>query len=259
MSTLTTLFSGLAAVLLLYWAGGYLRGLPPVLRAMLASGLPLLAYFLSIIGRWPGLDVVSIHISVFLAAGLVFYILTLQRRRSPGGMHWVPKLLIAFFLGLTVINGTLLYIATQGLPEPVARWWLGSDGGKVYSGFSGVVPHHQDAAKAVSSALSQAYDESRLGWQVEIEGLEGATGAARTVQVKAKDRTGLPLSQLQAEVLVMRPGAPEPQTRVALQGSGAGVYVGRLELPGKGRWIVELHLAEGERARYRDSREVILP
>jgi nitrogen fixation protein FixH len=259
MSTLTTLFSGLAAVFVLYWAGGYLRALPPVLRALLASGLPLLVYFVSIVGRWPGLDVVAIHISVFLAAGLVLYILTLQRRRSPGGLHWVPKLLIAFFLGLTVINATLLYIATQGLPEPIARWWLGSDGGKVYSGFSGVVAHHQDAAKAVSSALSQAYDESRLGWQVEIEGLEDSDGPVRTVQVKARDRTGLPLTQLQAEVLVMRPGAPAPQLQVPLQGAGTGVYAGRLELPGKGRWIVEVQLAESERARYRDSRELVLP
>jgi len=259
VSTLSTLFSGLAAVLLLYWLGGFLRGVPAALRALLASCLPLLVYFLSIIGSWPGLDVVAIHISVFLAAGLVVYMLTMQRRRAPGGLHWVPKLLIAFFLGLTVINATLLYIATQGLPEPIARWWLGSDGGKVYSGFSGVVAHHQDAAKAVSSALSQAYDESRLGWQVEIEGLEDSDGPVRTVQVKARDRTGLPLTQLQAEVLVMRPGASAPQLQVPLQGVGAGVYAGQLELPGKGRWIVEVQLAEGERARYRDSRELVLP
>lgn len=259
MSTLSTLFTGLAAVLLLYWAGGYLRALPAVLRALLASCIPLLVYFLSIVGRWPGLDVVAIHISVFLAAGLVLYILTLQRRRSAGRIHWVPKLLVAFFAGLTVINASLLYIATQGLPEPLARWWLGSDGGAVYSGFSGVVPHHQDAAKAVSAALSQAYDESRLGWQVEVEGLDAAAGPVRQVQVRARDRTGLPLTQLQAEVLLLRPGSPAPQAQLTLQAAGAGLYVGQLELPERGRWIVELRLADGDRARYRDSRELVLP
>jgi len=259
VSTLSTLFSGLAAVLLLYWLGGFLRGLPAALRALLASCVPLLVYFLSIIGRWPGLDVVAIHISVFLAAGLVLYMLTMQRRRAPGGLHWVPKLLIAFFVGLAAINATLLYIATQGLPEPVARWWLGGDGGKVHSGFSGVVPHHQDAAKAVSSALSQAYDESRLGWQVEVAGLEADLGSTRQIQVRAKDRTGLPLGGLKAELVLARPGAAAAHSRVPLHAAGAGVYVGELRLPAKGRWVVELQLTEGARARYRDSRELVLP
>jgi nitrogen fixation protein FixH len=259
MTTLSTLFSGLAAVLVLYWAGGHIRSLPTVLRALLASCIPLLIYFLSIVGRWPGLDVVAIHISMFLAAGLVLHILTLQRRRSPDGLHWVPKLLIGFFVGLAVINASLLYIATQGLPEPVARWWLGSDGNKVYSGFSGVVPHHQDAAKAVSSALTQAHDEMQLGWQVELEGLTAVLGSTQTVQVRAKDRTGLPLGQLQAEIVLMRPGAPKPHSRIPLQAAGAGVYAGDLNLPEKGRWIVELQLHQADRMRYRDSRELVLP
>jgi nitrogen fixation protein FixH len=236
-----------------------LRSLPAVLRALLAGCIPLLVYFLSIVGRWPGLDVVSIHISVFLAVGLVLHILTLQRRRSPGGLHWVPKLLIGFFVGLAVINASLLYIATQGLPEPVARWWLGSDGNKVYSGFSGVVPHHQDAAKAVSSALTQAHDEMQLGWQVELEGLQAVLGEVQTLQVRARDRTGLPLSQLQAEIRLLRPGSPAAQASLPLQAAGAGVYVGELTLPEKGRWIVELQLAQGDRTHYRDSRELVLP
>lgn len=259
MSTLFTLFSGLAAVIVLYWAGGLFRSLPPVLRALLASCVPLLVYFLSIVGRWPGLDVVAIHISVFLAAGLVLHILTLQRRRSTGGLHWVPKLLIGFFAGLVVINATLLYIATRGLPEPVARWWLGSEGNKVYSGFSGVVPHHQDAAKAVSSALTQAHDEMQLGWQVEVDGLQAVLGEVQTLQVRAKDRTGLPLSQLQAEILLLRPGASAAHARLPLRAAAAGVYVGDLTLPEKGRWIVELRLSQGDQTRYRDSRELVVP
>ena len=34
MNTLTTLFGGLAAVMVLYVAGGAVRGLPPMLRAL---------------------------------------------------------------------------------------------------------------------------------------------------------------------------------------------------------------------------------
>jgi hypothetical protein len=74
---------------------------------------------------------------------LVLFALTQFRQRSAGRMHWAPKLLTGFFIGLVFLNAGLLYIATNGLPGPVARWWLGSDGNAVYSGFSGVVAHGQ--------------------------------------------------------------------------------------------------------------------
>lgn len=258
MNTLTTLFGGLAAVLVLYAAGGAIRSLPPVLRATLAGLIPLLAYFVLIIGRWPGLDVVAIHISVFPAAALVLLALSQFRRRSTGRMHWAPRLLVAFFAGLVVVNATLLYIATKGLPEPVARWWLGGDGKAVYSGFSGVVPHGQGAAKGVSSELSELHRESQLGWQVAISGLGGAE-RTQPLQVRVKDRTGLPVERLMAEVRLLRPGAPAPAAALPLSGVEPGVYIGALAFPAAGRWLVDLRLSENGEVRYHATREVIVP
>lgn len=258
MNTLTTLFGGLAAVFVLYAAGGAIRSLPPALRALLAGLIPLLAYFVLIIGRWPGLDVAAIHISVFLAAALVLFALTQFRRRSAGRMHWAPKLLTAFFIGLVFLNATLLYIATKGLPEPIARWWLGSEGGAVYSGFSGVVAHGQGAAKAVSSELSQLHRESQLGWQVEVSGFD-ASGRTRALEVRVKDRTGLPVAQAQAEVRLLRPGAPHPTSTLTLEAVEAGVYIGALSLPAAGRWLVEVEVRQGGAAGYHSTREIVAP
>jgi nitrogen fixation protein FixH len=258
MNTMTTLSGGLAAVLVLYLIGGAIRNLPPILRALMAGLLPLLAYFVLIVGRWPGLDVVAMHISVFLAAGLVLFALTQFRRRSTGRMHWVPKLLTAFFLGLVVINGSLLYIATKGLPEPLARWWLGSDGRAVYSGFSGVVEHGQGAAKGVSSELSQAYHESELGWQVEMTGLDN-NETARAIQVRVKDRTGLPVDRIEGELRLLRPGAAQPALALPLNALGAGIYGGVLHLPASGRWLVELRLLRDHKMHYQLTQEVVAP
>jgi len=258
MTTLTTLLGGLAAVFVLYMMGGAIRSLPPILRALLAGLLPLLAYFVLIIGRWPGLDVVAMHISVFLAAGLVLYALTQFRRRSAGRMHWAPKLLTAFFLGLVVINGSLLYIANKGLPEPLARWWLGSDGGAVYSGFSGVVEHGQGAAKAVSSELSQAHRESELGWQVEMSGLD-SNEATRAIQVRVKDRTGLPVDRIEGELRLLRPAAAQPALILPLSALDAGTYGGVLRLPASGRWLVELRLLRDHTMHYQLTQELVAP
>lgn len=258
MNTMTTLSGGLAAVLVLYAIGGSIRNLPPILRAVLAGLIPLLGYFGLIVGRWPGLDVVAMHISVFLAAGLVLHAVTQFRRRSVGRMHWAPKLLIAFFLGLVVINGSLLYIASKGLPEPLARWWLGSEGGAVYSGFSGVVEHGQSAAKAVSSELSQAHRQSELGWQIDLSGLDG-NAAERVVEVRVKDRTGLPVDRIDAELRLLRPGAADAALTLPLGALAPGVYGGVLELPASGRWLVELRLLRDSRLHYLLTREAVAP
>ncbi|MHB1213666.1 MAG: FixH family protein [Thiobacillus sp.] len=258
MNTMTSLFGGLAAVFVIYMIGGAIRSLPPILRAVLAGLIPLLAYFVLIIGRWPGLDVVAMHISVFLAAGLVLFALTQFRRHSSGRMHWAPKLLIAFFLGLVVINGTLLYISTQGLPDQVGRWWLGSNGTAVYSGFSGVVPHGQAAARAISSELSQAQREAELGWQVEISGLDDGA-LVRPFQVRVKDRTGLPVDRVEGELRLLRPGATQAVLVLALDALDGGTYGGVLRLPAGGRWLTELRLQRGHDVLYQDTQELVAP
>ena len=66
--TLPTLFGGLALVLMLFSLTGRL---PHLVRALIAAGIPLLAYLLYIVGRWPGMDVVAIHIAVYCSAALV--------------------------------------------------------------------------------------------------------------------------------------------------------------------------------------------
>ena len=258
MNTMTTLFGGLAAVLVLYALTGIFRRLPPILRATLAGVIPLLGYFVLIVGRWPGLDVVAIHISVLLAAALVLFAVTQFRRRSVGRLHWAPKLLIGFFVGLVMLNGTFLYISTNGLPERLGRWWLGSKGNAVYSGFSGVVPHGQGAAKAIASELSQAQREAELGWQVEISGLD-STDAARAVQVRIKDRTGLPVDRLEGELRLLRPGAAQAALTLPLNALGAGTYGGVLHVPGSGRWLVELRLIHENEIGYQVTQELVAP
>ncbi|MBI1285169.1 MAG: hypothetical protein GC183_12655 [Thiobacillus sp.] len=255
---MTTLFGGLGAVLVLFVIGGLFRGLPPILRALLAGVIPLVGYFILITGHWPGLDVAAIHISVFLAAALVLFAMTQFRRRGGERMHWAPKLLTGFFIGLVFVNAALLYISTQGLPDPIASWWLGGDGGTVHSGFSGVVPHGQNAAKAVSSELSEAHRESQLGWQVEVNGLDGM-GGARAIQVRVKDRTGLPVDRVSAELRLQRPGAATPALTLPLEAVGAGVYSGLLTLPGTGRWLVELRLTQDGVLHYHGIQELVEP
>lgn len=256
-NTFVTLFSGLGAVLALYALLGRVRSLHPMLRALLAGLVPLTAYFILIVGGWPGLDVAAIHISVFLAAALVLYAVT-QFRKSSERLHWAPKILIAFFIGLVFFNAGLLYVSNAGLPVGLATWWLGGNGQAVHSGFAGVVPHGENAARAVSSELARTHRESQSGWRVETEGLDGEA-AVRPVVIRVRDRTGLPVDDARVEIRVSRPGASESGHTEMFGMTAPGVYAGDVSLPGKGRWLVDLSLSRAGETRYHSTQEAYVP
>ncbi|HET9462719.1 MAG TPA: FixH family protein, partial [Thiobacillus sp.] len=116
----------------------------------------------------------------------------------------------------------------------------------------------QAAAKAVSSELSQAQRESELGWQVDVAGLDG-NGPVRSIQVRVKDRSGLPIDRLEAELRLQRPGAVEAALTVPLAALDAGTYGGVLRLPASGRWLAELRLLRDREVQYQLSQELLAP
>ena len=108
MTTLTTLMASVLLILVLYGALGWLARLPIALRAVLATSLSLLAYFLFTVGRWPGLDVVAIHISVLVAIGLLLGMFTHYQRHRVTRLHWGPKIVSrSFFTFLTMASSLL--------------------------------------------------------------------------------------------------------------------------------------------------------
>ena len=255
MSTLITLLGGVLLLVVLHALLGAMPKLPPALRAILASSLSLVAYFGLTLGRWPGLDVVAMHISVFLVAGLLLYMFSQYRSRRTGRLHWVPKLLIAFFVLLAVINTFLLYIATRGLPPALAQFWL-PGGSTVNTGFSGVVQHGQEAAKAVSSELNRSYSAAQLGWRIHLNGMPASVQAPPLISVRVLDRSGSPVADLQAEMQLSRPGSAQIESRIPLPAKSPGEYGNVLVFPGGGRWLLDLQLRQKGQLVYRESDEI---
>ncbi len=250
MTTELTLFGGLAAVLMLFAVLRTLR-VPAELAGLVAAVLPLFAYTATLFGDWPGMDVVSIHIAVFIIAAFVLVVFSRHRAKQTR-MHWVPKALIAFFLVLIVLNASFLYISTQGLPPSLARVLLpGSGKETLHTGFSGTTRHGEEAAKGIGADLSKEYRNEQLGWQVRVEGLRMPTVGRNTVTIFVEDREGKPLTGLSGSIEVARPGS-KGETR-ALK-AGPGQYEASLEFPASGLWLVRLELD-----KYQQSWEVQVP
>ncbi|OFZ97061.1 MAG: hypothetical protein A2Z44_00420 [Betaproteobacteria bacterium RBG_19FT_COMBO_58_11] len=91
------------------------------------------------------------HVAVFIATAVILSLLNTRRAEPAKKLHWAPKVLIGFFLLLFIIDGALIYIASHGLPGFVAKRFMpDADKGGAHTAFPGVMPHGEDAAKAVT-------------------------------------------------------------------------------------------------------------
>lgn len=251
METELTLFGGLGAVLALFGLARLMR-MPAELSGIAAAGVPLLAYIVMLFGNWPGMDVVAIHIAVFIIAAFVLVVMSRYRAKQTR-MHWAPKAFVVFFLVLIMLNAGFLYVSTKGLPPALAGLVLPGNAAKtMHTGFSGTTRHGEEAAKAIGADLSKQHRNEELGWQVRVEGLRMPTVGKNSVTVFADDSEGKPLQGLAGEWRVHRPGAEAKD--VPLKTTTSGQYEASLDFPGPGLWLLELQLAA-----YRQTWEIRVP
>ena len=101
-------------------------------------------------------------VALFPAPAGIRSLLNTGRAEPAKKLHWAPKVLIGFFLLLFIIDGALIYIASHGLPGFVAKRFMpDADKGGAHTAFPGVMPHGEDAAKAVNSHLKQQAEKKQ--------------------------------------------------------------------------------------------------
>jgi nitrogen fixation protein FixH len=250
MNTLGTLFGGVALVVVLYQLLRAL-GLPNYWRGVISGVVPLVGYAIYSTGEWSGLDVLAIHTAVYLSTATI---LTMANARQPeqqaqrtGGVHWAPKAFIAFFVVVLLLNAGFLYVSSNGLPPALARWLLpGADKETLHTGFPGVVRHGTEAAKEISSELTARNRQMRLGWRVQVTGLDtlARDGAAQVV-VRAQERDGGPMQDAQVTLDLLRPAQATRDQSLPLHLAGPGEYQAWATLPETGRWIAVLRVERG--------------
>lgn len=248
MSLLITIFGGMLLTVLLYAAGRRL-GLSNFWSAVVATGAPSMAYLAYAAVVWPGLDVVTMHVVAYPTVAVMLYLLYGEKAVREGKMHWAPKLLVAFFVAITVLFGGFVYLARQGLPPAWAAWLLPDTGGaKIHTGFAGVVAHGEDAAKSIAHHRNMEAKLERLGWRVEVVGLDALRpDHANEVRVLVRDTQGAVVPGIRVELALGHPGQQAEEV-VALKAEGVAGHRGLAALPGEGAWLAAIILqGEGER------------
>jgi nitrogen fixation protein FixH len=246
---LTTLFGGAVLIVVLYY-GLRLLKLPNYWCGVVSAAVPMAAYSLLAARDWPGLDVVTMHITVFVAAAVVLSLINGRRRVQGEKLHWAPKVFIGFFAALFVLLGVFAYIATNGLPDAIAKRVLpGGASGGVHTAFAGVVPHGEDAAKGISEHLKQRDRQSGLGWHITVEGLDHlALNQAKEITLQVQDRAGAPLTDVSAQLILSRPAQRTADAIITFRPAEAGLYRGTLQLTVSGQWHALLRVEHGSDA-----------
>lgn len=255
MTITETLFGGLLLVALIFFAGRRL-GLSTYWSGILGGALPFLAYLGYSGGERQGGDVLAIHLVVFMATAGVLAVFSSIRQKQEK-MHWAPKAIIAFFVLLVIFNAVLLSIATHGLPDGIAGWFLPNrDKQTVHTAFPGIVPH--DRNKLYEMHQQRVAEQRDLGWQVEVHGLDRLkSGTASALKLTVRDAHGQPLVADRATLGFWRMANSQDDRKLELIPGAAGEYRAEIMLPDPGRWIAEIRIERG-RDSYQTQRPLLV-
>lgn len=262
MNLLLTLFGGMTLTALLY---GLARGLrwSNFWAAVVAAAVPCFIYMGWVVVSLPSVDRITMHLVAFPTIAVLLY----QLYRGGAKTHWIPVALVAFFVLLSILMGGFVYIASEGLPPTLAARVLPNAEEKpVYTGFSGVVAHHDEAAKSIAHRRNMENLLERRGWRVDLAGLERLQlGQPSRVSLRVTAVAGSELAGsnpagmegIAATLELSRPGQPALHT-IRLTSVGLGDYQGEAAALESGIWIATLVLAQPTRRSIRLEQAIVV-
>lgn len=244
LSMTETLFGGLVVAALLFFVVRK-AGLSNFWAGILSGVLPFIAYIVYSTKHWPGGDVLTIHFAVYLAnAGLLIVFGGMQKKKE--SMHWAPKLIIGFFIGLVLLNAIFLSIATRGLPDVLTRAILPNPANKqVHTGFPGVIPH--DKNKLYETHVQDVEQQKNLAWNVSVDGLDVLkNNLASNVTIKLSDKQHAPISGATVTIELWRMANSADDQTIQFSEIKPGEYHATLRLTDEGLWLTDLEIVKAD-------------
>jgi hypothetical protein len=244
LSMTETLFGGLVVAAVLFFVVRK-AGISNFWAGILSGILPFIAYIAYSTQYWPGGDVLTIHFAVYLAnSGLLIVFGGMQKKKQ--SMHWAPKLIIGFFVGLVLLNAIFLSVATRGLPDLLTRSILPNpENRQVHTGFPGVIPH--DRNKLYESHVQDIAQQKNLGWNVEVLGLDVLkNNLASNVVIRVSDKNQQPIVAATVTMEFWRMANSADDQTIQFSETKPGEYHASLHLSDEGLWLSDIEIVKGE-------------
>lgn len=245
-SLLVSLGIGVSAELILYLVLVRIFGLQGKAAATAVALVAVLIYVPWAIINWAGADIFSVQLAIFLTLA---YGLGMVGSRVGRGWHWAPAIIVAFFVGVIVINVIFVSVSEKGitglfaelLPKPRAAEVADSQ-------FPGVVSHdYQEKEALYNEYLRQVEAQQARGWQVRKGwAAKPEAGLPQDFIVKAMDREGKPITGAMVRGSFLRTSHSDHDFEFALQEVGRGEYRGSVVMPLHGLWKMVLWVRKGD-------------
>ena len=185
--------------------------------------------------NWPGADIFSIHIAVYLVLAYILGIISAQRDMKIAAgenpelrIHWAPATIVSFFLFIVVADSFFVMFATKGMDYDVARWLLPTpqSGAKVSSNFPGTVGNNfQEKEDQYNNYQKQVNEQTERNWQINKGWLgEARAGQASMFRVNVHDKNGEPIEKAAITGSFMRPGNMQIDQQFRMEEKAPGDY-----------------------------------
>jgi len=238
---------------LLHWSGK--------MSALATAACMLLVYVPLSIAHWAGIDVFAIHFAFFMMIPYGLGIITgvhAERRELEGadslkkGLHWIPALIIVFFILLAVIDSVIISFATTGLGGGLAQLILPEPKSsevskKISSQFTGAVSNDlQDEEKRFDEYVAKLNKQRLSGWKL-------TGGWAKTpmvneeaiFQLKPKDQNGNIITGAKVTINFRRSSNMKLDQLLDLKETQKGTYSIPVILPLAGCWDMKVLVVKG--------------
>jgi nitrogen fixation protein FixH len=223
--------------------------------ALVVALVALAALILYSLLDWPGADVLAMYVAVLAVTAYLLGIVSHAREQRQAGseagrwFHWGPAVIVIFFVLLFALDGVLVVVSREGLPEPIARLVLPkSTQENIRSVFPGTVANDYQKKEALyNEYLKQVERQKARGWQVSKGWLmTPVVGAAVPFQVKVAEADGAPVQFAEVSGIFQRPSDSRLDSAFELEEIEPGLYRAMVALPEPGTWSLVLKVRRGE-------------
>ncbi len=255
-SLVTTLGIGSIAAFAIFFIFAKLFHWSGKMSSLATAALMLLLYVPLAATHWAGLDVFAIHFAFFMmipyGLGIISGVHEERKQREgvtelKSGMHWIPGIIIVFFILLAVVDSIIITFATKGINGELASLVLpksisGDAGEGVQSNFTGNVSYDlQDEEERFNQYVMQLKRQKERGWQVQGGWQKPPVlNESSVFQLAVKDKNGQPVSGATVDVSFLRPAEMKADQHYSLQEKQRGVYAETVTLSEPGCWKMQI-------------------
>ena len=223
--------------------------------AMAVSVLSIGAYTGYAAIHQQGVDVIVMHVAVFLVTAYVLGIVTSVRKA--GGeegkrwFYWGPALIIGFFVIVITVDAFFVSLSMKGLPEQWQDRILPrpSDAKKVHTVFPGVVHrNYYQKEKQFNRYLRSMELQRKRGWRVRKGWASDrpVAGTAQIFKIAVLDHEGRPVTGASVSGLFLRQSDSRLDQVFRMREYKPGYYRASVTLPVPGLWYLRLEIRRGK-------------